>query len=443
MASEAEKYSWDSSSYMARAAPPRGVRGMYSRPVVQVVMLGFVCFMCPGLFNALNGLGAGGQLDARTSASANAALYLAFAVSAFFAGFRAMNIHQDASKFVIAAGAVLGICAGMLWTAQGSLMLSYPQEHQKGRFIGIFWAIFNLGGIVGAAVSLGANYNSRITFLVLTSIGVLIPLLMVDPRSMVRSDGSRLANPRHPSWKNEFYGLYITVKTDPMILMLFPMFFVSNWFYTWQFNDYNAAIFNIRARSLNNLVYWVAQVIGSVSIGILLDQHRLPRRLRAFAGWSILFCMIFVVHIWAYFYQRTYTREVRPSYDIYDSKYVGYILCYVFMGIFDAMWQTTTYWLIGAMSNDAAKLAHFAGFYKSLQSAGAAAGWYADYKRVPYMHLFLSEWCLLVAGLVFALPMVHLRVKDHTTLQDETLARMDDSGRIASVDETYSLRDAS
>ncbi|KAI5829032.1 MFS general substrate transporter [Schizophyllum commune Tattone D] len=477
MASEAEKYSWDSSSYMARAAPPRGLRGMYSRPVVQVVMLGFVCFMCPGLFNALNGLGAGGQLDARTSASANAALYLAFAVSAFFAGtvnntigprytlflgtigyslyigaYLAMNIHQDASKFVIAAGAVLGICAGMLWTAQGSLMLSYPQEHQKGRFIGIFWAIFNLGGIVGAAVSLGANYNSRagavnnstyITFLVLTSIGVLIPLLMVDPRSMVRSDGSRLANPRHPSWKNEFYGLYITVKTDPMILMLFPMFFVSNWFYTWQFNDYNAAIFNIRARSLNNLVYWVAQVIGSVSIGILLDQHRLPRRLRAFAGWSILFCMIFVVHIWAYFYQRTYTREVRPSYDIYDSKYVGYILCYVFMGIFDAMWQTTTYWLIGAMSNDAAKLAHFAGFYKSLQSAGAAAGWYADYKRVPYMHLFLSEWCLLVAGLVFALPMVHLRVKDHTTLQDETLARMDDSGRIASVDETYSLRDAS
>ena len=74
-----------------------------------------------------------------------------------------MNIHQDASKFVIAAGAVLGICAGMLWTAQGSLMLSYPQEHQKGRFIGIFWAIFNLGGIVGAAVSLGANYNSRVS----------------------------------------------------------------------------------------------------------------------------------------------------------------------------------------------------------------------------------------------------------------------------------------
>lgn len=26
------------------------------------------------------------------------------------------------------------------------------------------------------------------------------------------------------------------------------------------------------------------------------------------------------------------------------------------------MWQTTAYWIMGAMSNDPAKLAHFAGF---------------------------------------------------------------------------------
>ncbi|KAF9445615.1 hypothetical protein P691DRAFT_762343 [Macrolepiota fuliginosa MF-IS2] len=48
-------------------------------------MLGFVCFMGPGLFNALNGLG-GGQLDAMTSANSNAAVYATFAFSAFFAG---------------------------------------------------------------------------------------------------------------------------------------------------------------------------------------------------------------------------------------------------------------------------------------------------------------------------------------------------------------------
>jgi len=65
---------------------PTGWKGMYSHPVTQVFMLGFVCFMCPGLFNALNGLGAGGQLDNTTSANANVALYSTFAVAAFFAG---------------------------------------------------------------------------------------------------------------------------------------------------------------------------------------------------------------------------------------------------------------------------------------------------------------------------------------------------------------------
>ena len=37
------------------------------------------------------------------------------------------------------------------------------------------------------------------------------------------------------------------------------------------------------------------------------------------------------------------------------------------------------------------------------------------------MNMFISTWVLLVAGLVFALPMIYLRVKDHTELADETL----------------------
>ena len=39
-------------------------------------------------------------------------------------------------------------------------MLAYPTEDQKGQFISIFWTIFNLGAVIGAAVSLGLNFNS-------------------------------------------------------------------------------------------------------------------------------------------------------------------------------------------------------------------------------------------------------------------------------------------
>jgi len=44
-------------------------------------------------------------------------------------------------------------------------MLAYPVESQKGLFIGVFWAIFNLGAVVGAAVSLGQNFNSKVLLL--------------------------------------------------------------------------------------------------------------------------------------------------------------------------------------------------------------------------------------------------------------------------------------
>jgi len=36
----------------------------YASPRTQLVMVAFVCFLCPGMFNALGGLGGGGKTDA-------------------------------------------------------------------------------------------------------------------------------------------------------------------------------------------------------------------------------------------------------------------------------------------------------------------------------------------------------------------------------------------
>ncbi|EIW81444.1 hypothetical protein CONPUDRAFT_90371 [Coniophora puteana RWD-64-598 SS2] len=422
-------------------------------------MLGVVCFMCPGMFNALTGLGGGGQVDTTVSANSTAALYATYAFFGFFSGsinnklgakltlllgswgyalyissYLVVNIHPGAGDYVIVAGAILGVCASLLWTAQGAMMMAYPTEAQKGLYIGIFWTIFNVGGVVGAAVAFGQNFRASeigngtyIGFLVLSTIGVAIPLFMKSPKHMIRTDGTRVQTVRHPSWRAEFWSLFVALKTDPMILFLFPMFFASNYFYTWQFNDYNAAIFDIRARGLNNLVYWTSQIFGSMFIGYcVLDLSSLRRRTRAFLGWALVFGMVFVVHVWAFFYQRTYTRAGEAQVgvhkiDIYDAGYAAHVWLMIFYGLLDSMWQTYAYWLMGAMSNDPAKLAVFAGFYKSLQSAGAAGVWRADGVGLPYMSIFLSTWCLSAGGMVCALPMVYLRVRDRTEIEDETL----------------------
>ena len=53
--------------------------------------------------------------------------------------------------------------------------------------------------------------------------------------------------------------------------------------------------------------------------------------------------------------------------DIHEGAYVAHMWLYIFCGLLDAMWQTTAYWFMGAMSNDPAKLANFAGFCTCLE----------------------------------------------------------------------------
>ncbi|KAG1752775.1 hypothetical protein EDB19DRAFT_965043 [Suillus lakei] len=48
------------------------------------------------------------------------------------------------------------------------------------------------------------------------------------------------------------------------------------------------------------------------------------------------------------------------------------------------------------------------------------------YQHFRYMNIFLSTWCLMVAGMVFATPMVCLRVTDYTYAEDANRGRGND-----------------
>lgn len=67
---------------------------------------------------------------------------------------------QGARWFVIFAGGVLGVSAALLWSAQGSIMMSYPLEKDKGKAFGVFWAIFQFGSFIGSIIALAINIRS-------------------------------------------------------------------------------------------------------------------------------------------------------------------------------------------------------------------------------------------------------------------------------------------
>lgn len=84
------------------------------------------------------------------------------------------SVHANVAGFNIFAGALLGVCAGLLWTAQGTIMISYPHEASKGRYFAWFWAIFNMGAVIGALVSYSKIY-SVLLLATLTSITSYTP----------------------------------------------------------------------------------------------------------------------------------------------------------------------------------------------------------------------------------------------------------------------------
>ncbi|XXG97488.1 hypothetical protein Hte_003791 [Hypoxylon texense] len=430
----------------------------YASPKVQLLMVALVCFMCPGMYNALGGLGGGGQVDPTVQDHASTALYSVFAVVAFFSGSFANKIgirgtltigglgyciyagsflcfnHTANVGFVIFAGAFLGLCAGLLWTAQGAIMMSYPPEQSKGRYISWFWIIFNLGAVIGSLIPLGQNINNTggtvtdgtyIGFIVLMAIGAILALSIVNGDKVIREDGSRIILMKNPTWQSEFKGLWECISLSPWVVALFPMFFASNIFYTYQQNGVNGALFNVRARSLNNLLYWLAQIFGAVIVGYSLDVATVRRSVRAKISFGVLFALTFIIWGGGYAFQRQQpSRAVTSdaSYDAQkldwtDSGFIGPMFLYIFYGLYDSVWQTCIYWYMGALSNSGRKTANLAGFYKGFQSAGAAIFWRLDGLHTEFNTLFAATWAVSAASLLIAAPVICYMIKDTTTLE--------------------------
>jgi Major Facilitator Superfamily len=374
----------------------------YASPETQLILVSFVCFLCPGMYNAVSGLGGGGQVNFKDVNNANTALYSTFSVVGFFAGSITNKIglkltlsfggfgyflyvasllsynHNQNVGFLVFAGALLGVCAGLLWCAQGAIMMSYPLENQKGSFIATFWIIFNLGGVIGSLVCLslvfffwsniflcrrevltnqiplGQNIHSTagevndgtyIAFMVLMAVGFVLAWGLSDSKYIKRRDGSRVIVIKQPTWMTEIKGLFETLRDDYYITLLFPMFLASNWFTAYQFNAVNGFYFNIRTRSLNSLLYWLCQMIGAFVFGRLLDLKFLRRTVRAKLNLGLLFVLTMGIWGGGYAFQRKYDRNsMKPDMDWSTPGYVGPMFLYMFYGFYDASFQTCTYW---------------------------------------------------------------------------------------------------
>ncbi|KAI0225399.1 hypothetical protein L0F63_001739 [Massospora cicadina] len=409
----------------------------YTDALFQVGLVGFICFCCPGMFNVLNSIGGGGLLSDNVSKNANVALNVTFTVFGILGGgivnvmgtkyslaisglgyaFYSASyliyreLGEDGAWVVVLAGAILGVCAGVLWSAQGSIMMSYASENSKGFYISVFWIIFNLGPVLGSIIPFALNYNSTsgalssgtyVGLIVVMAFGCLLSLALCPIRRVVRDDGKPVVFTRYENVVREGVEV-IKVFTNWKMISLVPLFVASNWFYTYQFDLFNGVINNVRTRAFSNIWYWSMQMVGALLMGKLLDSPSMTRARRGTVGTLALTALFTVTWGCGLAFQLTYSKEhnpykaqgVNPGIDFTSRAYAAPIMLYMAYGMLDAMLQTLSYWVMGSLSSDSLVLTRYAGFYKGMQSLGAAIAWGISTTDASYLAQLIVCWALL------------------------------------------------
>ncbi|KAG0258692.1 hypothetical protein BG011_003150 [Mortierella polycephala] len=453
-----------------------------SRAMWQIILMGVICFGTIGMFNAMSSIGNAGKHSPTAQNLAVTSSSIAYIIGFLLAGgthnmigprlcalFGGLTFVLYAGSMLLAkdnehsiypplAGVLLGLGAGCLWVTQGAMMMSYPTEDNKGKYIACFWAIFNLGAVLGSALPLVMNSRpgmdpddvtptTYIVYMVIMSLATLLGVFLARPSTIVRDNGEPVIVAKFAGIKAEGLAI-LSVFCDWRMLLLIPAFFFSNFSYTYQFNDFNGFNFNIRTRSLNSLVFWVAQIIGALLLGYLLDRVPVKRPKRAKLGLlviALLFMATWVAALMVQLEHKWERKALRKSELIdyeHGGNYTGLLAIYTMFGFCDAAFAVYCYWLMGALSNKHDELSRYAGFFKSIQSLGSAVAAPLDLAQTPLQAYLITNW-ILCAISIAAMFLVCRTITDTTIEQEEfedygedyTSSAAQSSSYDASVDE--------
>ncbi|ORY23183.1 hypothetical protein BCR33DRAFT_716626 [Rhizoclosmatium globosum] len=320
------------------------------------------------------------------------AIYAAAQYNIFKAqgGNDAAPIPDSANTFSIFSGAYIGLCAGMLWAAQGQICLTYPTESQKGTFFATFWVIFNLGAVLGNTISTALSWGAGssgvamndamyLIFIILMAGGSIVAFLIQPPGTIIREDQTQVETP--PTNVLREFVEVLKLFTNPAMLTILIPCMSSNWFYTYQFGPFGDN-FSGRSNGLKAIFYWLSQAAGAWVLGnMFLDNTKYSRTTRAWTG-----CYIMAGTTLAFFGGGAAFQYASDSngwfkkgqhIDAGDNfgQFFGPFVLYVCYGLYDAFFQVYTNYLIGAISNDSETLSRYAGFYKGTQSGAGGISW--------------------------------------------------------------------
>ncbi|KAK1595548.1 major facilitator superfamily domain-containing protein [Colletotrichum navitas] len=440
-------------------------RVWYHSTLFNAFVIGGVGFMAPGLWNAMNALGAGGAQEPFLVNAANALVFGLMGFLCLFGGPIANRIGLSWTLllgavgyplysaglytnnrfgnvwFVLVGAVACGISAGLFWASEGAVALGYPEPSKRGKYMNI-WLWFRTGGpLVGGAIVLALNNNAAakakgkvgsqtyLVFIALQCLSVPLALALSPPEKVQRSDGSKVIIKAEKSFKAEFQAL-LRVSKRKDVLLLLPIFWAA--YFNQYSGNFQSYYFGVRARALIGFVSNFGTLLSSQIMSMLLDHKKLSVKKRINYGFYYVVVWHIIAWVYGWVIQEKYTRKP-PAYDWEDKGFTEGFFVLLLWDFARQGLQNWLYYLLATKTDNISELARFSGILRGQESFSQAISFGLNTQKWKGGRVPLAVNTIL---LVLAVYPTWLVVRDHVPVEEDKLATVEEQSQTGEIADT-------
>ncbi|RSM10116.1 hypothetical protein CEP52_003772 [Fusarium oligoseptatum] len=399
----------------------------YRSPLFNVIIVGLISFTQPGIWNALNNTGAGGQQEPYLVNGANSLTFgiMVFGCSLFgilankiglkwvliigtlgYAPYSAAlytNNRYGVEWFVLFGGATCGIAASALWASEGAIALGYADVKDRGKFTGIWLGLRELGQLIGSSIQLSLNVNSGKR----GRVGYTTYL-----KKVIRSNGTRLPHTKTNKSVKDQFKKWVSLLKRKQFYLLIPILVGFNWNSTY-LGIYLVNYFSVRSRALASLTSGIAATAANIFWGWFFDLKVVGQPQLARITWAFLA----VFHdglVWMAVCYGVGISRRQPSRDSgLGSPKLRFMNESHYMFV---------YWILGTFFDDVETLTLAVGLVRSFESLGSCLAFGVGAAKVaPLTNLIVAfvMFCISLPSTSFAVFLVPERPSENALGKDD------------------------
>ncbi|KAH6855962.1 hypothetical protein B0I37DRAFT_424763 [Chaetomium sp. MPI-CAGE-AT-0009] len=382
----------------------------YRSPLFNVIIVGLISFTQPGIWNALNSTGAGGQQEPYLVNGSNA---LTFGIGvkkvliigtlgyAPYSASLYVNNRYGTEWFVLFGGATCGIAASALWASEGAIALGYGDVKDRGKFAGIWLGLRELGQLIGASIQLSLNagsssrgkvgYSTYLVLIALQCLGLPLAFLISPPEKVIRSDGRRgRIAAKNTTLKEELRKTWKLLKRKEMFLLV-PILIGFQWNSTY-LGIYMTKYFSVRARTLGALVSGIVATLANIFWGWFYDLKYFRRPTLAKACWLFFVVCMLGTFGWQVANEKLYgDSNPRVTLDWENPGFGRGFGSMVILRFLNESHYMYVYWLVGAFFDDMETLTLAVSLVRTFESIGSSVSFGIGAAAVsPMVNLVIS-----------------------------------------------------